>query len=276
MKPTNPLILLPILPLALSLPEPNTRLANRLAARAAARENRQGQPLIPVSAPFPVDTANGTMQEQYSSNWAGGVHTSPPAGSKFTAITASFNIPKPSVPAGGSGTYAASAWAGIDGDTYGNAILQSGCDFTAHSSGGPSYDCWYEWFPNPLTDFGGFTPAAGDTITVSIKSTSPSAGTATLTNSRTGQSVSKSLTAPSAQNTLAGQNAEWIVEDFESGGSLVPFANFGQVTFTGCSATAGSSSVGTSGATMIDIEQNGQILTKTTFPSGSSVQVTYQ
>ena len=132
-------------------------------------------------------------------------------------------------------------------------------------------------YPNPLTDFRGFTPSAGDTIAVAIHATSPSAGTAQLTNQRTGQSVTQTLSAPSASSTLAGQNAEWIVEDFSENGGLVPFADFGQVTFTGCAAgTASGGSVGTGGATVIDIEQNGQVLTSVSFPSGSEVQVTYQ
>lgn len=43
----------------------------------------------------------------------------------FTTVTGTFTVPTPS---GTSG--AASAWVGIDGDTCGNAILQTGIDFT--------------------------------------------------------------------------------------------------------------------------------------------------
>jgi hypothetical protein len=64
------------------------------------------------------------------------------------------------------------------------------------------------------------------------------------------------------------------VEDYEEGDSLVPLANFGTVTFSGASATTGSGSVGPSGATIIDIEQNGQVLTSSSV-SGSSVTVKY-
>jgi hypothetical protein len=73
---------------------------------------------------------------------------------------------------------------------------------------------------------------------------------------------------------LCEYNAEWIVEDFESNGSLVPFANFGTVTFTGAQATDSGSTVGPSGATIIDIEQNGQVLTSVSSTS-SSVTVKY-
>lgn len=56
-------------------------------------------------------------------------------------MTASFVIPAPAIPQGASpGTYAASAWVGIDGDTCGNAILQTGLDFTVDARGSVSYD----------------------------------------------------------------------------------------------------------------------------------------
>ena len=48
-------------------------------------------------------------------------------------------MPTPKAPSGGSGTYSASAWVGIDGDTCDNAILQTGVDFTV-SGGSVSYD----------------------------------------------------------------------------------------------------------------------------------------
>lgn len=53
-----------------------------------------------------------------------------------------------------------------------------------------------------------------------------------------GKSVTHTFTSQS--KALQELNAEWIVEDFESGGALVPFANFGTVTFTGATATTGS------------------------------------
>ena len=55
-------------------------------------------------------------------------------------MTATFTVPDPKFPSGAdSGMYAASAWVGIDGDTCGNAILQTGIDFTI-DNGQVSYD----------------------------------------------------------------------------------------------------------------------------------------
>lgn len=77
------------------------------------------------------------------------------------------------------------------------------------------------------------------------------------------------------QAALAGQNAEWIVEDFEEGSSLVTLTNFGSVTFTGASASTASSSVGLTGATIINMEQNSVVLTSVSVGSSSSVTVTH-
>ena len=56
---------------------------------------------------------------------------------------------------------------------------------------------------------------------------------------------------------------------------MVPFANFGTVTFTGASATLVSGgSVGPGSATIIDIEQSNKVLTSCS-ASSSSVTCSY-
>jgi hypothetical protein len=68
---------------------------------------------------------------------------------------------------------------------------------------------------------------------------------------------------------LCEYNAEWIVEDYESGSSRVRFADFGTVTFTGASATTDGEEVGSTGRTLIDMESSsGTVLTDWTV-SGS-------
>ena len=92
----------------------------------------------------------------------------------------------------------------------------------------------------------------------------------TITNVSTGKTVTHSFTGQSG--ALCRTNAEWIVEDFEENGGLVPLANWGTVTFTGASAGTSSGSVGVSGATIINIRQNNQVLTSVS-ASGNSVAV---
>ncbi|KAF4622679.1 hypothetical protein G7Y89_g14348 [Cudoniella acicularis] len=238
------------------------------AGIAQRRSNRvrRTNPLDRIQAtPTSEDVSTNNSHVEYSSNWAGAVLTAPPAGTTFNAVSARFVVPTPT---GSDGS--AAAWVGIDGDTYSNAILQTGIDFTI-SGGEVSYDAWYEWYPDYAYDFSGISISAGDTIAVSVTSSSSTSGNAVIENISTGQTVTQSLTSSYA---LGGQNAEWIVEDYEENGGLVTFADFGTVTFTNAVAKYSSGgSEGPSGATIIDIEQN-SVLTSVTIPSSSEVVVT--
>ncbi|PSR76997.1 acid proteinase [Coniella lustricola] len=185
----------------------------------------------------------------YDSNWAGAVKI----GTGLNDVTGTIVVPTPSVPSGGSALtkYAASAWVGIDGDTCTSAILQTGVDFYA-GRGGVTFDAWYEWYPDYAYNFAGFSVSAGDTIVMTASAASTKAGTVTLENSTTGKKVTQSFSAET--DPLCEYNAEWIVEDFESGSSLVAFADFDTVTFTDCSPSV-------SGSTIVDIRQSREILT---------------
>lgn len=244
--------------------------ARRLArAEGAASQRHSNPPFIPDS--HDVLQLNGTSSNvQYSSNWAGAVLI----GTGYTAVTGEFTVPTPKAPSGGSSSesYSASAWVGIDGDTYGNAILQTGVDFTVQG-GQVSYDAWYEWFPDYAYDFSGIDISAGDVIKVTVEASSKSSGTATVENTSTGKKVSHTF-SNDVQGDLGEVNAEWIVEDFESGGSLVSLVDFGSVTFTNAEATTGGSTVGPSGATLLDIKQNNKVVTKSSV-SGGEVTVEY-
>lgn len=213
---------------------------------------------------------NKTAQEQYSSNWAGAVLV----GSGYSAVTAEFTVPVPQAPGNGNAAtqYCASAWVGIDGDTCTTAILQTGIDFCIQGST-VTYDAWYEWYPDYAYDFTGISISAGDVIKVTVDATSQTAGTATVENVSKGQTVTHTFTGQTNGN-LCEYNAEWIVEDFEENGALVPFANFGTVTFSGAQATDNGSVVGPSGATIMDIEQNNQVLSSSSITS-NSVTVQY-
>jgi len=267
----------------LAAPRNSKRGGHGLATRVARREAaRSGQPLKLTEASEAlrteaIETGNATHVTLESTNWAGGILTAPPAGQTFNAVSARFTVPTPSKPAGVSGSsFAASAWVGIDGDTAQNAILQTGVDFNVASSGAVSFDAWFEWFPNFATDFTGIPISAGHVIQLSVTSTSSSTGTAVIENVSTGVTVSKALTAPSTNAHLQGVNAEWIVEDFEEGDSLVPFADFGTVIFSDAVAQTASGSVTLADADpIILVSSANKALTSVSFPSTSEVEVTY-
>lgn len=243
------------------LARPNS--AERYAARVARREAERSlvnQPLIKVPAPVTESTESGDQTNvEYSSNWSGSVIESPPSGETWKSVTGQFTVPTPS----GSSGSSASAWVGIDGDTCDTAILQTGVDFTV----GSGYDAWYEWYPDYAYDFSGISISAGNVIKTTVTASSTKAGTAVIENVTTGKTVTKSITSSSA---LCLENAEWIVEDFEENGSLVPFANFGTIVYSGAVATTNTGATeGPSSGTILDIEQNGKVLTSVSTTSSS-------
>lgn len=186
------------------------RNRKRAEARRGGLNNR-------VDGPDGVSTNNTNVS--YSTNWAGAVLVS----TGFTSVTGTFTVPTPT--SAGSG----SAWVGIDGDTCGTAILQTGVDWTKSGSS-ITYDAWYEWYPDYAYDFSGITLAAGNVITVTVTATSKTAGTAVIKNVSTGKTVTHTFNG-GVDGDLCEYNAEWIVEDFEENNALVTFADFGTVTF---------------------------------------------
>ncbi|KAH9940061.1 acid proteinase [Epithele typhae] len=249
---------------AFAIPTSRERLNQRVARRLGL-DHQSG---VKVASSSDIAATGNTTHAEFSSNWSGAVLVQ--GSGTFKSVTGTFTIPTPKEPSGGSGTHSASAWVGIDGDTCGTAILQTGIDFTV-SGTRTSFDAWFEWFPDFAHDFSGISLSPGNSITVSVVATSTTGGTATIVNHSTGQTVSHTF---SGQPALCQENAEWIVEDFESGNSLVPLANWGTVTFTGASAGTSSGTVTPSGATIINMEQNGRVLTNAA-ASGSSVTVQY-
>ncbi len=132
-----------------------------------------------------------------------------------------------------------------------------------------SFSAWYEWYPDYAYDFDGFDISAGDSIRMTASAVTTASGSVTVENLSTGQTVSHSFSGQSDQ--LCETNAEWIVEDFEENGSLVPFANFGTVTFTDAAVNTADGTVqDVSGSEIMDIKQNGKVLTSCS-TSGSSV-----
>ncbi|KAL2823459.1 peptidase A4 family-domain-containing protein [Aspergillus cavernicola] len=241
-------------------------LSSNLTSRIQARSlNRQSHPLNATSGDDSgtqsgFRTAN-TAAIAYSNNWAGAAREKPLQGGPYTAVSATFTVPQPTAVPGGKAMQAGSAWVGIDGDTYSGAILQTGVDFYVEN-GKITNDAWFEWFPDYAYDFN-IGINTGDVIVAMVKSFSPSEGVAIVENRSTGEKATQTVKAPKAGATLVGQNAEWIVEDFQSGDSIVALAEFGGVTFTGCEAQAkNGEAVGLDGATIIELKQGNRVLTE--------------
>ncbi|GJE98820.1 peptidase A4 family-domain-containing protein [Phanerochaete sordida] len=240
---------------SLALPSSRARFEARLARRA-------GDQQVPL-----VQAGNDTDPPDYNDIWAGALLNAPEG--TYKSITATFTVPTPKHPAGGSGPHSAAVWVGIDGDSCYQGLLQTGVDSHIDSRGSVWHNAWYEWFPDLSADYAGFDVRAGDSITASVIVHSPRSGTASIMNHRTGRSAAQRLTS---EHLLCGEDAEWIVEDF--GRPSTPFADFGQVVFTGAQATTAGGVVGPDGARVLDILQKDRALTKSVI-NGSTVTVTY-
>lgn len=259
-----------------SLAAPPRGLAERIQTRSAARgSSHQSQPMQRLLVnPEHKELANSV---QYSNNWAGAVYETQPEEGPFYAVAGTFTVPEPKTvgEAGGGGVTAGSAWVGIDGDTYGAAILQAGVDFYIQPNGSTFYDAWYEWFPDYAYDFE-MDVIAGDVVSIYVETYSPSEGYVYIENQSTGQTASQVLKAPTEKAMLAGQNAEWIVEDFQSGGKLVNLVDFGTVTFTDAQVGAGNVVKGVRDATRIELKQGDKVYTETTVVDDMVLNVHYK
>ncbi|KAJ5184046.1 hypothetical protein N7492_001662 [Penicillium capsulatum] len=238
--------------------------ARRLAQAQGGVVTRQSRPPYQLGSTESL-CLNASVHPQYSSNWAGAVLI----GTGYHAVTAEFAVPSPHIPAGGSSNtlYCASAWVGIDGDTCTSAILQTGIDFCVLGSM-TMHSAWYEWYPDYAHDFTGIKIAPGDVIRATVNASSLTSGTAIVENLSNGGSATHTFPGGVGGN-LCEYNAEWIVEDYELNGSLVPFVDFGTVTFVAAEAATGDSIVGPSGAILIDISQKGQVLTSSSVGDNS-------
>ena len=155
------------------------------------------------------------------------------------------------------GTYIAAVWVGIDGWKGTSDVFQAGTNSTITVTGGKitgiNYYAWTEWFGFPWS-VQSLTVTPGDLISCIVCAPfENNHGTAILNNLTTNESAIYGIDAPS-NTTLIGNVAEWIVEDPSiSSTKLYPFANFGQVVFTNCSANTQSFELDLSNARFIDL-----------------------
>ena len=246
----------------------NAAAASPLSARAAAR----GLPTRRGAVNHRNTSIEATTFDSTSTNWGGAVIVD----TGITQATGTFTVPQPSAPSGGDSStqYCGAAWVGIDGDTCQSGLIQTGV-FWCVQGGSYSYEAWYEYIPEASIAYDSITVNAGDVITVTVTTDGNNGGTTTFENTSNGQSGSHTFSGQT-DGTLCGTNAEWIVEDFEEGSSLVPFADFGTVTFTGSTAVVNGNTVSAGGdnAQNIHLNQGSGDLTATTI-SDTTVTVQY-
>jgi len=172
--------------------------------------------------------ANGTSQ-----NWGG------------YAVESDFNAPLrgavsdvkgtwtvPAVSSSGSTHTYSSIWVGIDGYSD-NTVEQTGTEQDSTSNGAVYY-AWFEMYPKFGYRILNFPVQPGDTISAEVNYIGNNLFKLTITN------LTRHVTFSTTQRSNKAQrsSAEWIVEAPYSGG-ILPLADFGSATLTGCSATLG-------------------------------------
>lgn len=182
-----------------------------------------------------VSTVSVTAQDD--SNWAGYVASSATTKTSFSSVSGSWTQPAADC-AAGSPSHSA-FWVGIGGYT-GTHLEQTGTSADCSASGQAAYSVWYELVPaaqvavtmtvQPGDKLSARVAVSGDKVSISISD---------LTRHAT---FSKQLTM--SDPTVS--SAEWIAEApsrCESASSqdchILSLADFGSVTFTGASASAG-------------------------------------
>ena len=172
-------------------------------------------------------------QQAVSGNWSGYIAQSS-NGQNFSRVSGSWTQPSVSSSTDGYSAF----WVGLGGASQQSESLEQ-VGTSADTSGGQStYYAWYELVPAGEVKLN-LAIHPGDHMTGSV-TVNGSNVTISLADETTGQSLTKTLTMSNPDTS----SAEWIAEAPSAqspDGSLqtLPLANFGNVTFTNTSATAG-------------------------------------
>jgi len=179
-----------------------------------------------------------TVTDQDDSNWAGYVvASSATTKTSFSAVSGSWTQPAADCSAG-SPSHSA-FWVGLGGYT-GDHLEQTGTSADCSATGQASYSAWYELVPAaqvPVT----MTVRPGDRLSAHV-AVSGTTVTVSLSNLTRHATFSKKL----QMSSPTVSSAEWIAEapsrclsSSTQDCHILSLADFGRVTFTGASASAG-------------------------------------
>ena len=243
--------------------------------------------LAVLPAPF-----SGTI----SQNWSG--YVVPSTSALVTEASGSWTVP--TFDCSTTPNASAATWVGIGGMPWSSGgssgvLLQTGIVTSCTNGVQSNTGVWEEYPSSPNSDFSftDFPVSPGDVIDASIyQGTSGQWETKVddLTTGLSGVMVTGggwgvasdggggTFTEQGSTSSLSysgGYTAEWIVEDFRQGpsASLVPFADYGTVTFSGITTSLASWSL--TPDEEVEIAQSGTVLSTPSPPSGDGFSVSY-
>jgi hypothetical protein len=248
------------------------------------------------SAGQPV-TSTQTLTEQapppiQSPNWSGYV-VSP--GPLITETSGEWTVP--TLDCAVTPNAGASTWVGIGG-TNSALLLQTGVTDECVGGAQQDFPWWEEYpdYPNQSQAFNDFPVSPGDSMEAFVYQDTDGSWATVVDDLSTG--LSGVMVTGAGWGVVTGVDpttgdfgpftyqgyttdlsfgggytAEWIVEDYELGGSYVPFADYGTVTFSDLEANLSPPSL-TPGEGS-EIIQNGVVLSTPALPVGNSFSVSY-
>ena len=208
---------------------------------------------LAITAPGASAQTVNAQQEQ-SQNWSGYVVRSS-SGQSFSSVSGSWV--QPSASSNSTSEEDAAFWLGIGGADQQSQSLEQVGTAAQVVNGQTTYYAWYELVPASQVRIG-LAIHPGDHVSgkVTVDGTNV---TVSLSDQTTGQSFSKTLQMSNPDTS----SAEWIAEapaaEYPNGGiQILPLANFGGVTFSDASATAGghTGSISDSGFTVSQVDLN--------------------
>jgi Peptidase A4 family len=192
-----------------------------------------------------------------SANWAG--YAAAQSQGSFTSVSASWT--QPAVTCADAESFSA-FWVGLDGD--GTATVEQTGTEADCADGTPSYQGWYELFPNAPVFFAN-PVRPGDAMSASVVSDGNGIFTLNLTDATQGWTQSSQQNDPDA----ALGSAEIIAEAPSDGQQVLPLADFGTVNFT--DATINNQALGSAGnLTAITMADEGTTLAAPTALTGTN------
>lgn len=235
-------------PVPVVKPAPNSSVSNLAPVSSPPASATPTPSTAPGASSSPTPTPSTPPTFAYSSsNWSGYLASA----GQFTGVSGSWTVPHAT--GNGVSTSADATWVGIGGVTSSD-LIQTGTDDTVTRSGQVSTIAFYELLPDSETPIPGMTVSEGDNMSADISNLGAAAWKISISDVTRGENFSINVTYNSTLST-----AEWVEEDpsFSSGG-LVPFDNFGFVSFSGATATENGAvtSLTGAGAQAIIMENN--------------------
>jgi hypothetical protein len=210
-------------------------------------------------------------------NRAGAVLLRPPEGeAAFGSVTGTFTVPT-AKKGTSNGTYEVSIWVGIAASKEQDIVLRGGVTI-AMTGTTAIYRPWYGFIPGkPIEiDAGIFSVKAGDSLTMTISTTSTTGGLVVIDNTTSGKKFTQSVAAPTSVNleSVTAQAVDWFVENTQVVGDLPLVMGYGKLQFSACSATTVSGKlVNLEGAGVYDAQTTSGLALTTTIITANGILV---